>query len=355
MATRASVEALTQWAQSVFAAEGVPAPGAQTLADNLGWAERRGIQTHGFIRIPIYLERIRAGGIVADARPVVTRREGAVAVVDCADGPGAIGAMLASELAGEIAGDAGIGFVAACNANHFGAAGFYAEILAHRGLVSAILSNADAVMAPPFGGKRVLGTNPIAVGAPPVGELTPLLDMATTNVAYGKLLVAARSGTPIPLDWAVDVDGQPTSDAKRGLDGALLPLGGPKGFGLAFIVDVFAALGGAYVSPDARPLYGERSRPQKLGFNVIAINAEMLGGTEIFHSRLERLIDAVHAAGSGDVPMPMIPGEPEQRHEREANGQLLLSDEELAELDALAEAYALPLPLETSSPTSASE
>jgi LDH2 family malate/lactate/ureidoglycolate dehydrogenase len=256
--------------------------------------------------------------------------------------------MFASELAGEIAGDAGIGLVAAYNANHFGAAGFYAEVLARHGLLSMILSNADAVMAPPAGGKRVLGTNPIAVGAPPVGELTPLLDMATSNVAYGKLLVAAQSGTPIPLDWAVDVDGQPTSDATRGLDGALLPLGGPKGFGLAFIVDLFSALGGAQVSPDVRPLYGERSLPQQLGFTVIAINAEMLGGTETFHTRIRRLIDAVHAAGSDDVPTPMIPGEPEQRQEREADGQLWLSDEAVAELDVLANTYALPLPLEVS-------
>ena len=208
-----------------------------------------------------------------------------------------------------------------------------------------ILSNADAVMAPPFGGKRVLGTNPIAVAAPAVGELTPLLDMATTHVAYGKLIVAARSGDPIPLDWAVDVDGQPTDDAAQGLDGALLPSGGPKGFGLAFVVDLFAALSGALVSPDAHPMYGDRATPQKLGFSVIAINPEMLGGTEVFESRIERLVAAVHAAGGDGVPAPMIPGEPEQHREREADGQLALTGEDVAELDALAKAYAVPLPL----------
>lgn len=352
MVTRAPIEPLTQWAQMLFAAEGVPAGDAQTLADNLAYAERRGFRSHGFIRMPIYLERTRAGGIVADAQPVVTRRQGAVAVVDCADGPGAVGAMFASVLAGKIAREAGIGLVAACNANHFGAAGFYTEELAHRGLLSMVLSNTDAAMAPPFGGKRVLGTNPIAAGVPPVSGLTPLLDMATTHVAYGKLLVAARSADPIPLDWAVDVDGKPTSDATRGLDGALLPSGGPKGFGLAFFVDVFAALSGALVSPDVHPLYGERSIPQKLGFSVIAIDAEMLVGTEVFHSRLARLIDAVHAAGGADVPTPMIPGEPEQLHEREAKGELSLSDEDVAELDALAKRYATPLPFEVSSPRS---
>jgi LDH2 family malate/lactate/ureidoglycolate dehydrogenase len=346
MAINAPIEPLKRWAQVLFAAEGVPPPAAQILADSLAYAELHGIRTHGFIRMPIYLERTRAGGIVADAEPVVTSRRGAAAVVDCADGPGAVSAMFAAKLAGEIAEDAGIGLVAARNANHIGAAGFYADVLARRGLVGVIVSNTDAAMAPPFGGRRVLGTNPIAVGVPPVGELTPLLDMATTNVAYGKLLVAARSGDPIPLDWAVDVDGRPTSDAASALEGALLPSGGPKGFGLAFMVDVLSALGGAQVSPDVHPLYGERSTPQKLGFSVIAIDAELLGGTQVFHSRLERLVEAVHAAGGPDVPAPMIPGEPEHRYERGAKGELSLSAEDVAELTALAERYAVPLPFD---------
>jgi ureidoglycolate dehydrogenase (NAD+) len=348
MATGASIEELTHWATAIFAAEHLPAPDANIVAENLAYAERRGIRSHGFIRIPIYIERIRAGGIVADARPAVTGRQGAVAVVDCADGPGAVGAMFTSELAGQIASDAGIALVAACNANHFGAAGFYAQILADRGLIGVVLSNSDAAMAPPGGGKPVLGTNPIAVGVPPVGELTPLLDMATTNVAYGKLLVAAHSDVPIPPDWAVDADGQPTSDAKSGLSGALLPMAGPKGFGLAFMIDIFSTLGGAHVSPDVHPLYGERSIPQKLGFSVIAVNPGLLGGVEPFRSRIERLVGAVHTAGREDAPAPMIPGEPEQRQERAANGQVWLSDEEVADLGVLAKAYRLPLPFTAS-------
>jgi ureidoglycolate dehydrogenase (NAD+) len=348
MATGAVIEELTYWAKTVFAAERVPDPDASIVAENLAYAERRGIRSHGFIRIPIYIERIRAGGIVADARPVVTGRHGAVAVVDCADGPGAVGAMFATELAGQIASDAGIALVAACNANHFGAAGFFAQELADRGLISAVLSNSDVAMAPPGGGKPVLGTNPIAVGVPAVGELTPLLDMATTRVAYGKLLVAAQSDAPIPLDWAVDANGQPTSDAKSGLSGALLPMAGPKGFGLAFMIDAFSALGGAQVSPDVHPLYGERSIPQKLGFSVIAVNPGLLGGVELFRSRMERLVDAVHTGGREDAPAPMIPGEPEQRQEREANGQMWLSDEEVADLGVLADAYRLPLPITVS-------
>ena len=345
MPAGAFVSELGQWARSVFAAERVPAPDANTVAENLAYAERRGIRSHGFIRIPIYIERIRAGGIVADAQPAVMSRQGAVAVVDCADGPGAVGAMFASQLAGQIASEAGIGLVAGCNANHFGAAGFYAQALADRGLLGVVLSNSDAAMAPPGGGKPVLGTNPMAVGVPAAGELTPLLDMATTSVAYGKLIVAAQSDMSIPLDWAVDADGNPTSDAKAGLSGALLPMAGPKGFGLAFIIDAFSALGGARVSPDVHPLYGERSIPQKLGFSVIAVNPGSFGGAGPFRSRMERLIGAVHSAGREDAPAAMIPGEPEQRQEREANGRLELSDEEVGDLRVLAETYRLPLPL----------
>ncbi|MBO0838144.1 MAG: Ldh family oxidoreductase [Actinobacteria bacterium] len=348
MAAGAFIEELADWARAIFAAERVPAPDANIVAENLAYAERRGIRSHGFIRMPIYIERIRAGGIVADARPVVIGRQGAVAVVDCADGLGAVSAMFTTELAGQIAGDAGIALVAACNANHFGAAGFYAQELADRGLLGLVLSNSDAAMAPPGGGKPVLGTNPIAVGVPAVGELTPLLDMATTNVAFGKLIVAAQSNDPIPLDWAVDANGQPTSDANSGLSGALLPMGGPKGFGLAFMIDVFSALGGARVSPDVQPLYGDRSTPQKLGFTVVAVNPGLLAGAEPFRSRIERLVGAVHSAGREDAPAPMIPGEPEQRQEREANGRIWLSDEEVADLGVLAEAHGLPLPLTAS-------
>jgi LDH2 family malate/lactate/ureidoglycolate dehydrogenase len=198
-------------------------------------------------------------------------------------------------------------------------------------------------MAPADGGKPVLGTNPIAISAPAVDGLTPLLDMATSNVAYGKLIVAANSGTPIPLGWAVDCDGQPTTDPQAGLDGALLPLGGPKGFGLAFMIDVLCALGDANVSPDVHPLYGERSTPQRLGFSTIAINPEPLAGTALLTSRLTRLVDAVHGAARDVDASAMIPGEPEQRHERDSIKSASLADETLAELQVLASTYELPL------------
>jgi len=294
--------------------------------------------------MPIYLERIAAGGIVAEAEPVVARREGALAIVDCADCPGAVGAMFASELAAETAQQHGVSLVAGRNANHFGAAGFYSQTLADSGLVSVVVCNTDIVMATAGGGKRVLGTNPIAIGAPTVGELTPLLDMATSEVAYGKLIVAAGSRKAIPVGWAVDVDGRSTTDAQAGLDGALLPLAGPKGFGLAFMIDVLCALGGANVSADVHPLYGDRAIPQKLGFTVIAIAPELLGGTEQLISKLNRLTDAVHNAGFPGGPAPMIPGEPEQRHEHAAEQGMKLTDETLAELRALAESDDLSCP-----------
>ena len=343
--SRFGLSGISEWARTLLTAHGMPATSAATVVESLAYAERRGIHTHGFIRLRVYLERLQAGGIIADAEPVIERRQGAVAIVDCANCAGAVGAMFATEVAADTARCNGISLVAGRNANHFGAAGFYAQTLADRGLLSIVVCNTDAVMAPAAGGRPVLGTNPIAIGAPSVGKLTPLLDMATSNIAYGKLIIAANSSLPIPLGWAIDRDGKPTTDPRAGLDGALLPLGGPKGFGLAFMIDVLCALGDANVSPDVHPLYGERSIPQKLGFSIIAINPELLAGSTLLTSKLTRLIEAVHGATRNTEAVTMIPGEPEQCFERNSR-VMWLTDETHAQLRALADTYELPLPTE---------
>ena len=320
---------------------------ATVLAANLAFAERRGTSSHGFVRTTIYFERMAAGGIVASALPAVATRSGATAVVDCHDGPGAVGAMAATELAAELAGEHGVGLVAGRNANHFGAAGFYAEVLAERGLLGVALCNTDVVMAPPDGGKRVLGTNPLAIATPtrtPEG-VRPLLDMATSHVAYGKLIVAEKAGEQIPLGWAVDVDGKPTTDARAGLDGAILPAAGPKGFGLAFMIDVFAVLGGAEPSPDVGAFYGDRAAPQRLGFTIVAVDPSVLAGADVFDRRVRRLSKHVQEGGVEGQPPPMVPGEPEQR--REDAGQSMISAEVVNELTALGDRLSIPFPRES--------
>lgn len=344
LAEETEAAAVERWGVSILMRAGLRAEAAGAICANLAYAERKGLRTHGFVRLAIYLDRIDAGGIACDARPEVVRNGGATAVVDCHDGPGAVGGMFAAELACRLAGEHGAGFVAARNANHFGAAGHYAGLIADAGMVALVACNTDAVMAPPGGGRRVLGTNPIAIAVPGDAEVRPLLDMATSGVAYGKLIVAAEEGGEIPLDWAVDAAGEPTSDPRAGLDGALLPAAGPKGFGLAYLIDLLAAMGGARVSPDVAPLYGGAEQPQGLGFAMLAIDPEALEGA-LFADRVRRLAEAVRDAGRIGGPAPMIPGEPEARFAAEHAGRASLQPATRRTLAELGDRYGVPFPL----------
>jgi LDH2 family malate/lactate/ureidoglycolate dehydrogenase len=206
----------------------------------------------------------------------------------------------------------GLALVLSHNANHFGAAGQYTERLNRDGLFAIAACNTDSVMCAPFGGKPVLGTNPLAVGIPMIGGFGPTLDMATTEASYGKILVAERNESPIPLGWAVDSEGLPTTSAKSALNGALLPAGGPKGFGLAFMIDALLGVGGAQSSPFVGALYGDPAEPQRLGHAFLAISLDSLGMTEAYSDSMGRLIDAVHASGTPTCPTPMVPGEREK-------------------------------------------
>lgn len=344
LAQETEAAALERWGVSVLMRAGLRAEAAGAVCANLAYAEQRGLRTHGFVRLAIYLERIEAGGIRVGATPAVVRNGGATAVVDCHDGPGAVGGGFVAQLVCRLAGEHGAGFVAARNANHFGAAGHYAEMIVDAGMIGLVACNTDVVMAPPGGGRPVLGTNPIAIAVPGDAGARPVLDMATSGVAYGKLIVAAEEGTEIPLDWAVDASGEPTSDPRAALDGALLPAAGPKGFGLAYMIDMLAATGGAAVSPDVHPLYGTRDAPQKLGFAMLAIDPEALEGA-LFAERVRRLAEVVRAGGRANGPAPMIPGEPERRFGAEHAGTAPLLPATRRTLHGLGERYGVPFPL----------
>jgi LDH2 family malate/lactate/ureidoglycolate dehydrogenase len=273
--------------------------------------------------------------------------EGALVLVDANHAIGASTGVYAARLAVERAQLNGIGCVIATNANHFGAAGFYANSMADADVFAMVACNTDKAMCAPFGGAPVLGTNPLSIALPLGRDVRPQLDMATSEVALGKLLVAAQEDQPIPLGWAVDSEGQPTIDAKRGLKGALLPSGGPKGFGLAFMIDAMAALAGAQSSPDAGPLYGDPAVPQRLGLVFLAIRAGLAGSLEDYRSSMETLVRQVHESGPGPTGVPaLFPGEPELIKERESAGRMPVSAALHQELSTIAVETGVPLPQE---------
>jgi len=171
--------------------------------------------------------------------------------------------------------------------------------------------------------------------------------MATSEASYGKLIAAQQKGDSIPPGWAVDRLGRSTTDPSEGLAGALLPAAGPKGFGLAFMIDILATLGGAELSPVAGRLYGPRELPQRLGFFFIGIDPNHFLGSDALGATIENLRAHVRGARSEDDALgyPMIPGEPEQLSEKMLGQTLELSDPVWNELNKVAEQYCVPLPV----------
>jgi LDH2 family malate/lactate/ureidoglycolate dehydrogenase len=344
--TTIRIDALEQWTVQVLRWSGLRYTDAQHVANNLAYAESRGIVTHGLLRLPTYIERVRQGGINKDAVIRIEHDLGALVIVEADDGPGAASGVYAADLAAMRARQHGIGCAIVRNGNHFGASGYYTNRIADNGLLGIALCNTEPVMCAPFGGRAVLGTNPLAVAAPLPPESRPQLDMATTTASQGKLLIAKQAAKSIPFGWAVDAQGHETDSASAGLEGALLPSGGPKGFGIAFAIDAILATGDANVSTDVGPLHGDPAKPQRLGQAFIALRADAAGPVESYHARIDRLIAAIHGSAieSGRLPAPVAPGEPELARLREIDGRVTFNEAFLAILGGLAESAGVPLP-----------
>lgn len=334
-----------RWAVDVFLSVGLSQDAAQTTVDNLTFAETRGVSSHGFMRVPIYVERIRAGGIHKDGVTRIRQDQGALVIADAGHAMGAISGADATKLAIERARVHGIGCVIVSNANHFGAAGYYTNLMADAGMFGFAACNTDRFMCAPFGGRRVLGTNPLSMAVPLARDERPQLDMATSDASLGKILAAAQGHREIPLGWAVDSHGNPTTTAADAVDGALLPSGGPKGFGLAFMIDALVALSGAKTSAQAGAMYGDATKPQELGLVFIAIQGGHGVSKEEYTRTIRQLVKDVHDSGPGPTGIPALaPGEPELTREREFSGDFEAVGELANELAAVAKLTGVPLP-----------
>lgn len=339
------VSDLLTWTCEVLVEAGLDPVDARWVAESLVFADLRGVSTHGVMRLPTYVTRIRAGGIALRHAITVEADLGALVILDGGAGPGASIGVHAADLAVERARAHGIGAVITKNANHFGACAFYTNRIADAGMLGLVACNTESVMCAPYGGAPVLGTNPLALAVPMPPSERPQLDMATTTTSQGRLLIAEQTGEQIPTGWAVDAAGQPTTSAGEGLRGALLPMGGPKGFGLAFAVDALLALSGANVSTKVSPLGGDPAVAQQLGLIAIAIRADGAQPLDTYRSAISGLVDSIHSSSAGlDVPAALAPGEPEVARQRAADGRISLSPHVIAELADLALSAQVELP-----------
>jgi len=305
-----SAAELQAWTGRLLEAWGYSPSDAGYLAETLTDANLRGVDSHGVIRLPAYQKRIEAGLVDPTAAPRV-EVDGAIIRVDAAGAAGQLAARAAVDALVDRSAELGVATAGVRGSTHFGTAGYYARALARRGKVAIVVSNSEPIVVP-FGGRdALLGTNPFAFAAPTTGEPVSL-DMATSTSAMGKVFVARSNQTPIPADWGVDANGVPTTDPDA--VAALLPAGGPKGYGLAFLVEILAGvLTGAAVAGDIGNMYSDFTRPQDVGHWMLAIDIERFQPMPSFVSRLDALIDVAHAVapapGHGRV---LVPGEPEE-------------------------------------------
>jgi LDH2 family malate/lactate/ureidoglycolate dehydrogenase len=318
---------------------GVPPKHAAKAARILVLADMFGISTHGVSRISSYGERIRLGGIAA--QPNIVRQQVAP-TMSMIDGDNGLGPLVGHETldaALELARETGMAAVFARGSNHFGPVSPYAYLAAQEGFASIIGSNATTTIAPWGGREARLGNNPLGFGIPNPGGRPVILDMAISVAARAKIRQALDRGETIPLGWAADSGGMPTTDPRAALDGFLLPIGGHKGYGLALIVDLFAGLlsGAAYLT-HVTSWVDSPSEPQNLGHFVILLDIRRLGPSDQLAGRMADFAAILHETPPADSGKPvLLPGEIEMRNfERQSAEGLGLPTKVIAELQAFA-------------------
>lgn len=306
-----TAQELTETATRILTSAGVSENDAALVADHLVEANLRGRDSHGIARLLGIMKGIEKKTINPSTAVSVVRETPVTALLDGKHSIGQIVAMKAMTLAVEKAHNVGIGMVSLRNAAHIGFLGYYTEQAAKQRTIGIAFTNTEPAMSPSGGAEPILGTNPICLGIPTRGDPI-VVDMATSVVARGKIIEFQRKGQKIPKGWAIDKDGIDTEDPAAALEGCLLPIAGPKGYCLAFAIDVLTgALAGASVGADVKGTVHTEEVCTK-GDLFIAINPEMFNGFQDFLDRVEQLEKQITSCKKAPgVTQIYLPGDPE--------------------------------------------
>ena len=292
---RYTYASLLEFGTRVLAAAGCSPAEAAVVAESLLEADARGVSSHGYTRLGAFAERLRRGIVRSGVTGTVIRDTPAFLHVDGENGMGIVVARHAMDLCIARARTNGCCFAAINRANHFGIAAYYTLQAVGAGMVGLAMSNAPASTVPIGGRLAKLGTNPFAVAVPAGRRIPFCLDMATSVVAQGKVILAHQRGAKsIPEGWAVDSAGRPTTDPASALKGAMLPFGGVKGYGIALMIDLFCgALAGANTGTTIKSFWTDFQQPQGLGLFLGAWNLEVLGEPAAVRARVDALLDDI--------------------------------------------------------------
>lgn len=321
---------LRAFTEKVFIACGMNGVDARLAADVLLLADLRGIDSHGVARLSGYIRLADAGRANFTANPKIVHETPSTATVDADGGLGLISAPFAMDIAIQKASQVGTGWVAIKNSNHFGIAAYHALKALPKDMIGISMTNASPLVAPTHAKERMLGTNPICLAFPTQHERPFVVDMATSNAANGKLEIAQRLNKEIPLGWVQTKEGfDSTNPNELKSGGALLPLGGHKGYGLGAAVDILSAvLSGANYGPWVPPFVAflnplPNLPGEGIGHFVGAMRVDAFRPANDFKLHMDQWIQRFKASQRIDENVPvLIPGEPEflAHEERKANG-----------------------------------
>jgi LDH2 family malate/lactate/ureidoglycolate dehydrogenase len=294
---------------AVFTQWGMPQAAAEEAAEVMVDTDLRGVDSHGIGMLPHYQRFFASGELDPKAQPSVRQERPSTALVDAHHSIGHTAALLAMRLAIGKAQATGVGVVGVCGSNHYGAAGYYAQMAANEGLIGLSLTNAfTPFLVPVFGRQPQLGTNPIAFSAPGRRHPPVSLDMATTTVAYGKVSIARRAGKALPEGWALNAEGRPEHDSAVAAETKLLAplggtrvLGGHKGYGLALMVEILCAT-----------LTGASAADRITGHFFLVIDPGAFRDPGEFRAELDALTDRMRATEPAEPGQRvLVPGDPE--------------------------------------------
>lgn len=298
---------LEQLATRALQAAGASLDQASATARALVAAEAQGLASHGLSRVPMYAAHLRTSRVRGDAQATILTQRSAAVLVDAQDGFAFPACALAVQEAIARAKQCGIAIGAVTNSHHFGAAAYHLEPVAAAGLVGLAFGNSPAAMPAAGGTRAIFGTNPIAAAFPRHAAAPVVVDLSLSEVARGKLMVAAKKGEPIPLGWALDAQGQPTTDAQAGLHGSMLPFGsaqgGSKGAMLALVVELLVtSLTGARFGMEADSFFDDAGNQPRIGQVFIVVDPAALGGSAVYGERVEALLSAMLVDAGVRIP-----------------------------------------------------
>lgn len=341
---RVAWEVLKQFSQDVFVKVGFTPEGAELQADVLVWANLRGVDSHGVLRIPWYVDLVDKGHMKPRPNIRVEKETPATLLMDADHAPGPVVTVPAMKRVIQKAGQVGIGWAVIRNTLHQGAMGYYPLMAAKVGMAGIAMVCNPPNMAPH--GARAVGVHnsPIAICVPGKRRRPLMLDMATSVAARGKLDLAVDKGIPIPLGWALDKDGKPTTDPN--VSAVLLPAGGAKGSGLAMMFECLTSL---FVgNPLLTPVFQGKPNAQVHRQNSLVAAIDIAAFTDLdqYKANADAIVDGIKALPTAEgFDEVLVPGEAEDRvHETRAKDGIPLPEGTIRNLRAVAKRFGVPLP-----------